>query len=61
MQIEQGIRKRVSVVVLPQIGFTVGKSLPTSGSRSLSFESDKQEGPRGELGLDQCFSILATH
>ena len=51
-------------MVLLQIGFTVGKSLPPSGSLSfgfLSFQNDKQEAPGGELGLDQCFSILVAH
>ena len=41
----------VSVVV--QVGFTAGKSLPSSGSPFHSFENDQQEASGGELGLDQ--------
>lgn len=38
---------------LPQIGFTVGKSLPLSGAHFLSLENDEQEVPGGELSFDQ--------
>lgn len=47
------LETQVSFVVLPHIGFTNGKSPPLPGSRFLSVESEEQEAPGGELGLDQ--------